>query len=119
MGTNMAREAQVISIDHNCLSCAPSIQNELTVKAFKMACLQYEPSKVFFENSNYQRNELLEAKDVLLKYCLSQLRHLDLGVIDQLSHISKLDQVWSTMQQNQEDEGVDYGSLNPKNYPKF
>jgi len=53
------------------------------MKAFKMACLQYEPSGVDFEHSSYTRNELIDAKNILLKYCLSQLKHLDLGVIDQ------------------------------------
>ena len=88
---------QVVSVDHNCMSCAPGVQNELTVKAFKMACLQYEPSKVFFENSDYQRKDLLQAKEVLLKYCLSQLKHLDLGILDSQSYMDKLDQVWMSM----------------------
>ena len=59
-----------------------SNQNEAVMKAFKMACLQYEPSPVDFENSKYTRSELIEAKNILLKYCLSQLKHLDLGAID-------------------------------------
>ena len=52
------------------------------MKAYKMACLQYEPSPVEFESSQYTRQELIEAKNILLKYCLSQLKHLDLGLID-------------------------------------
>ena len=52
------------------------------MKAYKMACLQYEPSPVEFESSQYTRQELIEAKSILLKYCLSQLKHLDLGLID-------------------------------------
>jgi len=30
----------------------------------------------------YKRDELISAKSYLLKYCLSQLKHLDLGVLD-------------------------------------
>lgn len=52
------------------------------MKAFKMACLQYKPSPVFFEQQMYRREELISAKNFLLKYCLSQLKHLDLGVLD-------------------------------------
>lgn len=47
-----------------------------------MACLQYKPSPVFFEQGMYKREELINAKHYLLKYCLSQLKHLDLGVLD-------------------------------------
>ena len=52
------------------------------MKAFKMACLQYKPSPVNFEQQRYMRQELISAKNSLLKFCLSQLKHLDLGVID-------------------------------------
>ena len=79
---NISKPINVISIDKTCQTCALSNQNEAVMKAFKMACLQYEPSPVDFENSKYTRSELIEAKNILLKYCLSQLKHLDLGAID-------------------------------------
>lgn len=49
------------------------------MKAFKMACLTYEPSTVTFENRNYTREQLIDAKYSLMQYTLSQLKHLDLG----------------------------------------
>ena len=73
----------MISLDKNCLTCSTGNQNEAVMRAYKMACLQYEPSPVEFESSQYTRHELIEAKNILLKYCLSQLKHLDLGLIDQ------------------------------------
>jgi hypothetical protein len=36
----------VISLDSNCLSHTNTMNNEATVKAFKMACLSYRPSQV-------------------------------------------------------------------------
>jgi hypothetical protein len=53
------------------------------MKAFKMACLKYEPSGVQFENTTYSRKQLIEAKFGLMQFCLSQLKHLDLGNIYQ------------------------------------
>lgn len=52
------------------------------MKAFKMACLQYKPSAVTFEGQSYGRQDLVSAKNYLLKFCLSQLKHLDLGVVE-------------------------------------
>ena len=89
------------------------------MKAYKMACLQYEPSPVEFESSQYTRQELIEAKSILLKYCLSQLKHLDLGLIDQKQQQARLDEVWGQMQKNQELDAVDYSILDPKSYPQY
>ena len=77
------REVKVVSLDTNCQSCSDAPQNEAVMKAFKMACLQYKPSPVCFEQQFYKRDELIAAKNYLLKYCLSQLKHLDLGSLDQ------------------------------------
>ena len=79
---NISKQVGIISLDKNCQNCATGTQNEAVMKAFKMACLQYEPSPIEFEASKYTRYELIEAKNILLKYCLSQLKHLDLGAID-------------------------------------
>jgi hypothetical protein len=53
------------------MSCAANTQNnEATVKAFKMACLSYKPSAVRYEKTQYSRGELIQSKQVLMKYCL-------------------------------------------------
>ena len=52
------------------------------MKAFKMACLTYNPSKVRFEQTKYTRVQLINAKEKLMKYCLNELKHLDLGNIE-------------------------------------
>ena len=79
---NLARGVKIISLDTNCQTCSPSNHNEIVMKAFKIACLQYMPSQVVFENETYTREELINTKNSLLKYCLTQLKHLDLGVVD-------------------------------------
>ncbi len=53
--SNKTRPVKVISLDNNCQMCAPSNQNEIVMKAFKMACLQYKPSPVNFEQQKYLR----------------------------------------------------------------
>ncbi len=77
------KKEHVIGLDHNCLSHSNTHNNEETVKAFKMACLTYKPSPVQFEKAHYSKNELIEAKNNLMYYCLKQLKHLDLGSIEQ------------------------------------
>jgi hypothetical protein len=73
------------------------MHNETVLKAFKMACLNYEPSPVEFENNVYARGDLIKAKGDLLSYCLTQLKHLDLSLIDQKLHLSALNS--KTLQQ--------------------
>jgi hypothetical protein len=53
---------EVISLDTNCLSHTNTMNNEATVKAFKMACLSYRPSNVQFEKALYSRQDLIESK---------------------------------------------------------
>ena len=77
------KKQHVIGLDHNCLSHSNTQNNEETTKAFKMACLTYKPSPVQFEKTNYSKNELIEAKNNLMYYCLKQLKHLDLGNVEQ------------------------------------
>lgn len=77
-------EQTVIGLDKNCYQCSDPHTNEATLKAFKIACLSYEPSKVNFEKTTYSRNELIQSKQVLMRYCLDQLRHLDLTSIDSI-----------------------------------
>jgi len=42
-------------------------------KAFKMACLSYQPSKVSFEGKPFDRNSLVEAQGYLLYLSLRQM----------------------------------------------
>jgi len=48
-----------------------------------MACLTYKPSDVNYEKTAYSRKDLIESKQQLIQYCLSKLKHLDLGNIEQ------------------------------------
>ncbi|CAI2367510.1 unnamed protein product [Moneuplotes crassus] len=50
----------VLSLDKNCVSCSQS--NGLVMKAFKMACLSYEPSKIQYKDKTYKRENLLLLK---------------------------------------------------------
>ena len=68
---NHTRPVKVLSLDNNCATHASGSHNEIVMKAFKMACLQYKPSPVQFEQSSYVRADLISAKNTLLKYCLS------------------------------------------------
>ena len=70
---NKNRPVKVISLDKKCATHASGSHNEIVMKAFKMACLQYKPSPVQFEQAEYKRSELISAKNTLLKFCLSQL----------------------------------------------
>jgi transposase-like protein len=72
----------MIGLEKNCMSCAYTQNNEATLKAFKMACLAYQPSAVTYEQTEYSRQDLIKAKQILMRYCLDELRHLDLGTID-------------------------------------
>ena len=118
---NQTRPVKVISLDNKCATHASGNHNEIVMKAFKMACLQYKPSPVQFEQAVYKRTELISAKHTLLKYCLSQLKHLDLGVIETKAQIPRLslnlDAAWSNIQVNQEFEGVNYKEMNPVHMP--
>lgn len=78
----------VVGLDRACMTCATTQNNEQTYRAFKLACLNYKPSQVRYEQAEYSRNELIEAKQMLMKYCLGQLKHLDLSSIDHIEPIS-------------------------------
>jgi hypothetical protein len=71
MGQNSAqRPSHVIGIDKNCMSHSNTHNNDVTLKAFKMACLTYKPSPIKFEQTTYTRKQLIEAKNNLMTYCL-------------------------------------------------
>merc|ERR1719191_1160453 len=51
----VAQNQPVVKVDTRCLSC--SGQAPLVMAAFKMACLQYTPSKVDYPSQSYDRSE--------------------------------------------------------------
>jgi hypothetical protein len=59
----------------------------------------------------------------LLKYCLTQLKHLDLGVMEKGVQLSATDEnlegAWNNIQVNQELEGVNYADMDPKLMPAW
>lgn len=57
-GPGTARDPPVVKVDQRCLSC--SGQAPMVLSAFKMACLQYEPSKVDHGGEPRERMDLLE-----------------------------------------------------------
>jgi hypothetical protein len=62
----------IVSVDTRCLSC--SGQAPLVMAAFKMACLQYTPSKVEYQAQAYDRQELLQHRQTLLRRAYDALR---------------------------------------------
>lgn len=58
-------KSKIISIDKSCLSCTS--QNSVVLSAFKMACLQYQPSSVNYNLQPYNRKELLHIRGRLLE----------------------------------------------------
>lgn len=84
-GGKSRAEQTIIGLDKNCMTCSDPHSNEAVLKSFKIACLSYHPSTVKFEKTDYSRPDLIQSKQILMKYCLDQLRHLDLGNIDDLT----------------------------------
>eukprot|EP00746_Dinoflagellata_sp_MGD_P106778 gnl/MRDRNA2_/MRDRNA2_44727_c0_seq1.p1 gnl/MRDRNA2_/MRDRNA2_44727_c0~~gnl/MRDRNA2_/MRDRNA2_44727_c0_seq1.p1 ORF type:complete len:578 (-),score=134.15 gnl/MRDRNA2_/MRDRNA2_44727_c0_seq1:41-1774(-) len=62
----------IVSVDTRCLSC--SGQAPLVMSAFKMACLQYTPSKVEYQAQAYDRHDLLQHRQTLLRRAYDALR---------------------------------------------
>lgn len=61
----VAQNQPVVKVDTRCLSC--SGQAPLVMAAFKMACLQYTPSKVDYHSQSYDRSELIQHRTTLLR----------------------------------------------------
>uniref|UniRef100_A0A7S0F9Q2 Uncharacterized protein n=1 Tax=Pyrodinium bahamense TaxID=73915 RepID=A0A7S0F9Q2_9DINO len=55
----------IMSVDQRCLSC--SGQARTVLSAFKIACLQYNPSPVSWEDKEHSRVELLDRAEKLLE----------------------------------------------------
>jgi len=62
----------IVSVDTRCLSC--SGQAPLVMSAFKMACLQYTPSKVDYQTQAYDRHDLLQHRQTLIRKAYDALR---------------------------------------------
>jgi len=73
--TQQEKNQPVISVDRRCLSCSSSSSQVLT--GFKLACLQYNPSPVEYQNSVCTRSELIRMRSELLHQAREQLRALD------------------------------------------
>lgn len=58
-------QKDVMSLDRKCLSCNPN--SHVITKAFKMACLSYEPSGIFWNNQLYTRENFLKARREMLE----------------------------------------------------
>jgi hypothetical protein len=117
----------IVTLDKNCMTCEQAGHNELVMKAFKIACLKYEPSPVAFENAQYSREQLVDAKYGLIQFCLSQLKHLDLGNIYQKKYAQQLDQSLSQSSAGKRtaptDGGhnlnLDFSTIDPRELPAF
>ena len=54
-----------LKINQNCVSCSGNAQ--YIKKAFKLACLNYNESKVVYQKVEYERNQLHEIKNDIIK----------------------------------------------------
>jgi len=59
-----AKKAQIVHVDQRCLSC--SGQSPTVLSAFKMACLQYKPSPVKFQDVEHTRFDILNKMSQVL-----------------------------------------------------
>lgn len=57
MGSNDLKSQSVIQVNKNCMQCSGNAS--FIKKAFKLACLSYQSSKVTFQNQEFTREELL------------------------------------------------------------
>lgn len=53
-----ATNAAPVTINNHCISCSGNVQ--VVKKAFKLACLAYNSSKVDYRGEKYDRNDLLK-----------------------------------------------------------
>ena len=53
------------------------------MNAFKVACLQYTPSVVKFDQGTLTRKQLIEMKGQILDLCMENINNYDISVMDQ------------------------------------
>ena len=63
-GSGERKAETPIQVNNNCLQCSGNAM--FIKKAFKLACLTYGSTKVSYENRQYDRQELLEMRDIML-----------------------------------------------------
>jgi len=74
-GGGAAPADPVVTLDRRCLACSGS---QATVLAgFKLACLQYAPSPVQYQNVTYSRSELIRLRIDLLNQVKEQLQSVE------------------------------------------
>ena len=62
---NSALKAPILSLDKQCLSCTN--QASIVISAFKIACLAYTPTPIFYRKSTFSRKDLLEIQSRVLE----------------------------------------------------
>jgi len=79
-GREMGDETRgpVVSVDQRCLSC--SGQAATVMAGFKVACLQYAPGPVMYQNRTFERKDLLDLRSQLLQQANEALQHGPLGM---------------------------------------
>ena len=66
---NHIKKQGVVSLDNKCVNCSNNPQasdRAIIIQQFKMACLQYKPSCVIFNNREYSRDNILELKQKMI-----------------------------------------------------
>ena len=106
------KQKPVISLDATCMAHENQMNNEQIIRAFKMACLSYQPSKVNFEKVEYSRRDLIEAKQKLTNFILSKMKHLDFGNVEQDKFAEIVAQMTNTPSLSSHREEID-----PKHVP--
>lgn len=59
----MFEEQPGLQIDEECQACSVARSRPIVKEAFKMACLNYKPSRVPFQGTMYRRKDLLEFRE--------------------------------------------------------
>jgi len=57
-------QAKILKVDQRCMSC--STQAHTVMSAFKIACLQYNPTPIKYQDEEYKRQDLLTRVETLL-----------------------------------------------------
>jgi len=65
----------VMTLDKRCLSCSGSASTVLA--GFKLACLQYAPSPIMYQQGLHSRTELIRLRMDLLNQAKEQLRSIE------------------------------------------
>jgi hypothetical protein len=63
--SGIGQGSKVVSVDRNCFNCSP--QPNLVLKAFKMACLNYKPSDILWNNKEYSRMQILKLRKMMVE----------------------------------------------------